>query len=138
MNAHVLQGRWNEIKGQLKQRWHQLTEHDLASFEGNVDQLIGRIQEKTGESREVIEHYLNQLMEQGQQRAAAASQRFQEASHAANERFRRGYEDVRESAFDRYAQAEDLVRTNPWPSVGTAFGVGVLVGVTIGLLWRQR
>ena len=138
MNAQTLQGRWNEIRGQLKQKWGQLTEQDLEFAEGNVDQLIGNIQRKTGESREAIERFLDNLIQQGAAGLSAAAERFQHAAHYASDQIRHGYDSARDSFSDQYGYAEDLVRSNPMQSVGTAFGIGVLVGVTLGLLIRQR
>jgi uncharacterized protein YjbJ (UPF0337 family) len=138
MNAQTLQGHWNEIRGQLKSKWGQLSDQDLEFAEGNVDQLIGNIQRKTGESRESIERHLDQLIKQGSAGVAAAGERLQGAAHYATEHLRSGYEAAQESFYDQYGHAEDMVRSNPMQSVGTAFGVGVLVGVTLGLLLRQR
>ena len=55
MNTLELKGNWNIIKGKLKQKWAKLTEDDLQFVEGKENELIGRIQTRTGESREHIE-----------------------------------------------------------------------------------
>ncbi len=61
MNQQILEGDWNEIKGQLRQRWGQLTDDDLPQIRGDAEQIIGAIQRKTGEAREAIAHYLQEL-----------------------------------------------------------------------------
>ena len=43
-----LKGRWNQIKGKLKEKYANLTDDDLTYEEGKDDQLWGRLQEKTG------------------------------------------------------------------------------------------
>ncbi|AIZ62538.1 general stress protein CsbD [Hymenobacter sp. DG25B] len=43
-------GNWNEIKGQAKQKWGNLTDNDLDYEEGKQDEWFGRMQEKTGET----------------------------------------------------------------------------------------
>jgi uncharacterized protein YjbJ (UPF0337 family) len=48
VNTQMLQGQWNQVRGQLKKKWSQLSEDDLRFTNGNIDQLIGRIQHKTG------------------------------------------------------------------------------------------
>lgn len=58
MNKLQLKGDWNIAKGKLKQRWASLTDDDLTFIEGEGDELIGRIQKRTGEAREVIEQAL--------------------------------------------------------------------------------
>ena len=47
-----LKGNWNETKGKLKSKYGELTDDDLAYTEGQEDQLLGKIQRKTGESKE--------------------------------------------------------------------------------------
>jgi uncharacterized protein YjbJ (UPF0337 family) len=41
------EGRWDQLKGMAKQRWGQLTDDDLDVAEGNFQELIGRIKERT-------------------------------------------------------------------------------------------
>ena len=48
-------GSWNITKGKLKQKWANLTDDDLQYAEGKQDELLGRIQKRTGESREAVE-----------------------------------------------------------------------------------
>ena len=55
MKALIIKGEWNIIKGHLKQKWALLTDDDLQYIEGKQDELLGRIQKRTGESREAVE-----------------------------------------------------------------------------------
>lgn len=55
MTTLELKGDWNIIKGNLKQKWARLTEDDLQLIEGKQDELLGRIQKRTGETREAVE-----------------------------------------------------------------------------------
>lgn len=61
MDKLRFKGSWNEIKGKIKQRWGDLTDNDLTFQEGKEDELIGRIQRRTGESREEVIRYINSL-----------------------------------------------------------------------------
>jgi len=54
MNTLEIKGDWNITKGKLKQKWARLTDDDLPYIEGKQEELLGRIQKRTGESREVI------------------------------------------------------------------------------------
>lgn len=56
-----LKGNWNIAKGKLKQKWGGLTDDDLDYQEGKEDELVGRIQKKTGESKEKVNENLNSL-----------------------------------------------------------------------------
>ncbi|MGZ5282056.1 MAG: CsbD family protein, partial [Bacteroidia bacterium] len=42
------EGTWNRIKGAIKQKWAELTDDDLTYGEGKADEIVGRIQQKTG------------------------------------------------------------------------------------------
>ena len=55
MNTLEIKGDWNITKGKLKQKWAALTDDDLQYAEGRQDELIGRIQKRTGETREAVE-----------------------------------------------------------------------------------
>lgn len=52
MNSDTLKGQWNVVKGKAKERWGKLTDDDLLRVEGKRDQLIGRIQERYGITKE--------------------------------------------------------------------------------------
>ena len=58
MNTLEIKGDWNIAKGKLKQKWADLTDDDLTFVSGKEDELIGRIQKRTGETREAIEKEL--------------------------------------------------------------------------------
>lgn len=55
MNSDQLKGQWKQAKGAVKEKWAKLTDDDLLAIEGNQDQLIGKIQERYGITREVAE-----------------------------------------------------------------------------------
>lgn len=57
-----LKGNWNQAKGALKQQYGQLTDNDLAYQEGKEDELLGRIQERTGEAKESIKKFIDNLL----------------------------------------------------------------------------
>jgi len=56
-----VKGNWNIAKGKIKQKWGDLTDDDLDYQEGKEDELVGRIQKKTGESKERVNTFLNNL-----------------------------------------------------------------------------
>ena len=55
MNKLEIKGDWNTTKGKLKQKWATLTDDDLRHVEGKGEELLGRIQKRTGETREAVE-----------------------------------------------------------------------------------
>jgi uncharacterized protein YjbJ (UPF0337 family) len=54
MNDLRIKGNWNEIKGKLKQRYGDLTDDDLTYGEGKADELLGKLQKKTGKSKDEL------------------------------------------------------------------------------------
>lgn len=60
MSTLTAKGNWNIAKGKLKQKFAQLTDDDLQFIEGKEDELIGRIQKRTGQARESIECTVNE------------------------------------------------------------------------------
>jgi uncharacterized protein YjbJ (UPF0337 family) len=56
-----IKGNWNEIKGKIKQKYANLTEDDLLREEGKDDELVGRIQKKTGVAKEEIKTWIDKL-----------------------------------------------------------------------------
>jgi uncharacterized protein YjbJ (UPF0337 family) len=159
-NAQVLQGNWNEIKGKLRNKWGQLTNDDVGMFNGNIDQLVGTIQRKTGEARQTIEQFLDsfsskgssmvgQAAETAREYATQATNRIAEyandaseyasdfASHA-GERVQEGAQQAGRAMKQGYKQAESVVRHNPAESVAVCFGAGVLVGLMFGMMLSNR
>lgn len=59
MNTMEMKGNWNIVKGKLKQKWARLTDDDLQYIEGKESELIGRIQKRTGETRDAVEKALD-------------------------------------------------------------------------------
>jgi uncharacterized protein YjbJ (UPF0337 family) len=54
MDTLQIKGKWNEIKGKLKQQYADLTDDDLLYEEGQEDRLIGKLQQKTGKTRDEV------------------------------------------------------------------------------------
>ncbi|HLP52196.1 MAG TPA: CsbD family protein [Chitinophagales bacterium] len=61
MDKLSIKGNWNELKGKVKQAYASLTDDDLTYAEGQEDQLLGRIQQKTGKTREELVSWINSL-----------------------------------------------------------------------------
>ncbi len=60
MNKLEGKGNWNITKGKLKQKWASLTDDDLQYAEGKEEELLGRIQKRTGKTREEVEKAFNE------------------------------------------------------------------------------
>jgi uncharacterized protein YjbJ (UPF0337 family) len=61
MNQDQVAGKWQQLKGKIKQQWGKLTDDDLTMLEGNRDQLIGKVQERYGIAREEAERQVREF-----------------------------------------------------------------------------
>ena len=55
MNKDTVEGNWKQLKGKVKEQWGKLTDDDFDVIAGKRDQLVGRIQERHGISRDEAE-----------------------------------------------------------------------------------
>jgi len=138
VNTQQLQGTWNKVRGQVKEKWGNLTDDDLQVHGGNFDQMIGKIQQKTGESREAIEKYLNGLTEKGASVVSQAAQTIGQTAQDAGHRLREEYKQVAGQVNDGLDRAQQYVGENPARSIAAAFGVGLAFGLLVGLAMRSR
>jgi uncharacterized protein YjbJ (UPF0337 family) len=134
LNQQVLQSNWDEIRGKIKEHWAKRNDDDVNSFNGNIDQLIGRIQQKTGESRDSIERFLSQATERMGSMLQQAGDAVENATQQVRQGLRQGYD----SLTDGYAGAQRMVHDRPVQAVGITFVLGVLTGLGIGLLLRPK
>jgi len=61
MDKLSFKGNWNEVKGKLKQKYGNLTDDDLTFLEGKEDELLGRLQQRTGRTREQLREEIEKL-----------------------------------------------------------------------------
>lgn len=55
MNWDIAKGNWKQFKGQFQQKWGKLTDDDLDVIAGKREELVGRIQERYGYSKDQAE-----------------------------------------------------------------------------------
>src|SRR3954454_17760297 len=107
VNQQTLQGNWNEIKGKLRNKWGQLTNDDLQSAHGNIDQLVGLIQRKTGEARSSVEKFLEDATSGGASALSEGGDTAREYAHQAMETVQQRSKQAAESFREGYDQAGD-------------------------------
>lgn len=138
LTRQELEGKWNELKGRIQERWGALTDDELQRVRGNATALVGVIEQKTGESRRVIEEFLDQAVTEGASAVNEALESAREFAGKASDKFREQYEGVSESVRAGYDEAEQIVRRKPVESVAVAFGAGIVTGVLVGLLLNSH
>ncbi len=55
MNWDQIEGRWKQLKGNVRQQWGQLTDDDLDRIAGKRTELVGKLQARYGLAREEAE-----------------------------------------------------------------------------------
>lgn len=61
MDKLEIKGGWNELKGKIKQAYGDLTDDDLTWQEGKDDETLGKLQQKTGKTRDELVRWINSL-----------------------------------------------------------------------------
>ncbi|MCW3082762.1 MAG: CsbD family protein [Bacteroidetes bacterium] len=56
-----IKGSWNEVKGKIKKQYADLTNDDLLYKEGQDDELVGRLQKKTGKTKDQVISWIQSL-----------------------------------------------------------------------------
>jgi len=124
-----MQGSWNQLVGEVQKRYSNISGDELAAVKGNVNQLAGLIQRKTGIAKEEVEQFLDGI-------AGNASRSFDRISGAvqqyAGEAVRDGYERIQERSHEGYEAARRAVKTSPVESMLVVFGVGLVAGLFAG------
>jgi uncharacterized protein YjbJ (UPF0337 family) len=57
-----MKGQWKQFQGKVKEKWGQLTDDDLTVIDGKQDQLVGKLQERYGYTKEKAQKELNEFL----------------------------------------------------------------------------
>jgi len=66
MNRDILEGKWKQLRGEVKRQWGELTDDDLDVVNGNLDVLIGMLQQRYGYSREQAESEVDRFVRESE------------------------------------------------------------------------
>lgn len=69
MDNLIMKGTWNRVKGKLKQAYGNLTDEDLKYEEGKDDELLGRLQQKTGRTKDDLRKWFKSNTVSGSERS---------------------------------------------------------------------
>lgn len=61
MNWDIIQGKWDQLKGSVKEKWGDLTDDELTQISGQQDKLAGKLQEKYGWTKEKADDEINRF-----------------------------------------------------------------------------
>ena len=137
MQHQSSEDQWTQIKQIVRDKWGDFAENDFANVRHSAEDVIGLVQQKTGEAKSQIEDYLNRVAPNNKliqnlrqiagDYATSARENVDSVAQQASEQAKAGYE-----------QTERVVREKPMESLAVCFGVGLLAGVIGGLLVRSK
>ena len=132
MNTDMLEGKWKEIQGDVRERWGRLTNDDMTRIGGKRDKLEGVLQQRYGYTKEraraEVNSYLSNLMDRGNGDVAdwqtAVSDTLDEGRARVNQ-----YQD---QLMDRMPERPATVaKDNPWLLLALVLVVGIVVGLML-------
>jgi uncharacterized protein YjbJ (UPF0337 family) len=68
MNWTQVEGKWDQVKGQLRSQWAKLTDDDVQNLQGKKDQLVGKIVERYGVAKDDAESQIDTWLQRIDQR----------------------------------------------------------------------
>jgi uncharacterized protein YjbJ (UPF0337 family) len=68
MNRDVLEGKWKQLRGEIHQRWGELTDDELDQIAGKRDKLAGLLQEKYGYTQLEAEQQVQDFLAEWEER----------------------------------------------------------------------
>jgi uncharacterized protein YjbJ (UPF0337 family) len=68
MHADIFEGKWKQMRGELRSWWGKLTDNDLEKIAGKKDRLVGMLQEKYGYTREAAQQEMDRRFKEYDER----------------------------------------------------------------------
>jgi len=63
MNKNILEGKWMQLRGAVREKWGQLTDDELDQIAGKRDKLAGVLQERYGYAENEAEQQIDDFLE---------------------------------------------------------------------------
>jgi uncharacterized protein YjbJ (UPF0337 family) len=138
MDADVIQGKWDQIRGDIKKNWAKLTDNDLDVIAGQRDKLEGLIQEKYGYSKAKVRREVNNYIEELDGTISDVRSRVKSAVADAGDALSEGRNKAQKAISNVADKAPEelvyVVQEYPWAVLAAM----LLIGVVVGLIIRNR
>ena len=143
MNQDILEAKWEQLQGQVKQHWARLTDNDLQRIAGKREALAGELQERYAYTRRQAEQEIDAFVSDVESSVDDARTRIEDRVQEAQERIEEGVDSAKATAEERAAsynqqmresapeEMEYVVEEYPWLAILGAFLAGVLIGVML-------
>ena len=63
MNQNILEGKWMQLRGSIREKWGELTDDELDQIAGTRDKLAGVLQERYGYSEVEVEREIDDFLD---------------------------------------------------------------------------
>jgi uncharacterized protein YjbJ (UPF0337 family) len=62
MNENILEGKWKQLRGSIRERWGELTDDELDQIAGKRDKLAGLLQERYGYTQMEVDRQIDDFL----------------------------------------------------------------------------
>jgi uncharacterized protein YjbJ (UPF0337 family) len=136
MNWDQVEGNWKQIGGKAKQRWGQLTDSNLLQIAGRRDELIGKVQEAYGATKDNAERQVEDWLagldrDDATLEANRIGANSKTPSNGGGSDTEHWIKDAKRDVEQRVGAVSNRVHERPLASLAVAAGVGFVIGVLL-------
>lgn len=84
-NEDTIKGKWNEIKGEIRTQWGNMTEDELEKSSGNMTSIAGLIQQRYGAKKEEVQEKLNNILAKFSQKSDEVKNKMQNDNNSSKQ-----------------------------------------------------
>ena len=127
LDRDILEARWRQVRGRVRQRWGEIADSDLDKIQGRYEQLVGLVQEKYYLSRSQAEAEVNELLEQYRGGVRNGIHELEDLSEA-----------IQEQAGEVPGMATEAVSSSPWRAIVATALISLVAGLVLSRILSQR
>ena len=71
MNENILEGKWKQLRGSIRERWGELTDDELDQIAGKRDKLAGLLQERYGYTQMEVDRQIDGFLSEWEKKFAS-------------------------------------------------------------------
>ena len=126
---NILEGNWEEIKGELQSKWGKLTDNDIDKIDGSYKKLVARLQKAYGYGLAEIEEDISEFFEPSQfdKMKENASKKIHDIKEVVTSVLDEYFQVAKQKTYDTEQAVVEYVRENPLKVIGFAAATGFLV-----------
>ena len=129
-NQPSLESRWDELRSRIRETWPEISKEDLREIDGDSRKLVALVHQRTGADLSQIEEKIDEIASSSEGLLNRVSRTAQQAYSTAAER-------ISEPLSHAYASTRQQIVTAPGRSVGMAFGLGIVIGLSVASMMKD-